>query len=315
MSVIRPAIDLIYLWVDGSDPVWLEKKNRFLSLKYDDSETHNKGRYANNDELRYALRSVEKHAPWVRNIYIVTDNQQPSWLNTAHPKIHLIDHQDIFPPNTLPSYNSCVIEYFLYKIPGLSEQFLYANDDMFLNADLSPEFFFGKDGCPIVRLKRSYLGKFYYTLKNITRRGLGQYAHTVHKAALLVEKKFGKYYAGKPHHNIDSYLLSDYKAVMSEVFVDQVRRTQTNRTRSKEDLQRSVVSFYALARGRAHLQYVGRKTSSRILLHRHNFDRYMKKYQPKLFCLNDSQRNQDHHRKMIVPLLAKRFPIKSAFEL
>ena len=103
MSVIRPAIDLIYLWVDGSDPVWLEKKNRFLSLKYDDSETHNKGRYANNDELRYALRSVEKHAPWVRNIYIVTDNQQPSWLNTAHPKIHLIDHQDIFPPNTLPS--------------------------------------------------------------------------------------------------------------------------------------------------------------------------------------------------------------------
>src|SRR5690606_2292710 len=129
------------------------------------------------------------------------------------------------------------------------------------------------------------------------------------------EKKFGKYYSGKPHHNIDAYLRSDYETVMGKIFADQVRLTQKNRTRSYEDLQRTVVSFYALSQGRAHLQYVGRKTSSRILLHKHNFNSYMKKYQPKLFCLNDSQRNKDYHRDMIIPLLEKHFPIKSAFEL
>src|SRR3546814_12468985 len=93
----------------------------------------------------YALRSVEKHAPWVRRIFVVTDDQRPEWLNTDHPRIQVIDHKDIMPPEALPCFNSTVIEYFLHRIPGLSDRFLFANDDMFFNADLSPGFFFGQD--------------------------------------------------------------------------------------------------------------------------------------------------------------------------
>ena len=67
-------IDLVYLWVDGSDPRWLEKKIRFTGAVSDNSEVNNKGRYMNNDELRYSLRSVERYLPWIRKIFIVTDD-------------------------------------------------------------------------------------------------------------------------------------------------------------------------------------------------------------------------------------------------
>src|SRR5690606_17927227 len=133
----------------GNDPEWQARKRAFTGTLSDHSETNNKGRYVNNDELRYFLRSVEKHAPWVRRIFIVTDNQQPQWLNTDNPRIQVIDHTAIMPSDVLPSFNSTVIEYFIYQIPGLSEHFLFANDDMFFNTDVEPDFFFGQDNYPI----------------------------------------------------------------------------------------------------------------------------------------------------------------------
>src|SRR5690606_17115921 len=161
MSSLHFDIDLVYLWVDGSDPKWQAKKRAVTGVLSDHSETNNKGRYVSNDELRYALRSAEKHTPWIRRIFIVTDDQRPAWLNTDHPRIQVIDHKEIMPGEALPCFNSEVIEYFLYRIPGLSEHFLFANDDMFFNADLQPDFFFEKDGYPIFRLKRKFFGRWH----------------------------------------------------------------------------------------------------------------------------------------------------------
>jgi len=139
-------IDLVYMWVDGSDPKWLKKKQGFL-----DKKINTVGRYQNNEELKYSLRSIEKHIPWVRKIFIVTDNQTPSFLDTNHSKIQIIDHSEIIPNEYLPSFNSSVIEHFIYNIPDLSEHFLFSNDDMFVNADLEPSFFF-ENRIPIMRM-------------------------------------------------------------------------------------------------------------------------------------------------------------------
>lgn len=109
-------IDLVYLWVDGSDPRWLEKKIRFTGAVSDNSEVNNKGRYMNNDELRYSLRSVERYLPWIRKIFIVTDDQCPEWLVKEHPKIQLVDHKEILPEEALPCFNSSVIELSLIHI-------------------------------------------------------------------------------------------------------------------------------------------------------------------------------------------------------
>lgn len=307
-------IDLVYLWVDGSDPQWLAKKQAFTGKTYDNSETNNKGRYVNNDELKYSLRSIEKHAPWIRRIFIVTDNQKPEWLNTDHPKIQLIDHKDILPAAALPCFNSSVIEYFLHKIPGLSEHFLFANDDMFINADLLPDFFFASDGFPIVRLKRKPLGKWHYRLKALVGKKLGQHSRKLVESALMVEKKFGKYYSGVPHHNIDSYKKSDYRKAVEEVFEEQAKKSMTHRVRTFGDLHRSAFSYYALAIGHGHLKYVKRKEASRILVYKHDFADYIQRYQPTLFCLNDNQHVTEEDRKKIKPFLENLFPVKSAFE-
>ena len=137
MSENNKSIDLVYMWVDGNDPKWLEKKQRFMK-----KAVNTVGRYVDNQELKYSLRSVEKHLPWIRKIFILTDDQTPAFLDTSHPKIEIVHHTDVIPHEILPLFNSSLIEYFICKIPDLSEHFLFANDDMFVNADLPPSFFF-----------------------------------------------------------------------------------------------------------------------------------------------------------------------------
>lgn len=315
MNALPVEVDLVFLWVDGDDPAWLAKKRKYTPSREEDrSEINCKGRYADNHELKYALRSASRHVPWIRRIFIVTDNQKPDWLDTDHPDVTVVDHRDILPAEALPCYNSTVIEHYLYKIPGLAEHFLYANDDMFFNADLTPDFFFGQDGHPIVRLKRKHLGKWNYRLKKLVGKKLGQYAHTVFKAILMIEKRFGVYFPGVPHHNIDSYRKSDFREAVEVVFAKEVATTKTNRLRAYDDLQRVAFSLYAACIGHAHVKFVGRSESSRILLYRHNFMEYMEKYRPKLFCINDNQRIQDHHREQVAPILSSYFPEKSPFE-
>ena len=95
-------IDLVYLWVDGNDPVWLTKKNEFLPAdRQVDPQVAGECRYVENDELRYSLRSVEKFAPWIRRVYIVTDDQTPAWLDTSNPRIRVVSHREIMPADKI----------------------------------------------------------------------------------------------------------------------------------------------------------------------------------------------------------------------
>lgn len=308
-------IDLVYLWVDGSDPKWQKKKQRVTGKLYDTSEVNNAGRYISNDELKYSLRSVEKNAPWIHKIYIITDNQCPNWLNTEHTLIQIIDHKEIIPEEVLPTFNSSVIEYFIHKVPNLKEHFLIGNDDTFFNKELEPSYFFKNDGLPIVRFKKKFFGRYHYTIKKFIRGYLGQYISMVVTGAKLVEEKFGVFYSGIPHHNIDAYKKSDYKYAAEHVFYEQVDKSKNSRLRVEGDLHRSAFSYYALAAGKAHLKYVSRRESSRINVSSKNFIGYINKYQPDLFCLNDSQRTKDIDRMRIKPFLKCLFPKKSSFEL
>ncbi len=309
-------IDLIYLWVDGSDEAWMNKKNKFLSeLTGLNIEATSKARTADNQELKYSLRSVEKNAPWIRKIFIVTDEQTPSWLNTDNPKVKVIDIRQILPSKALPCYNSVVIEYFFYKIPGLSEHFIYANDDMFIQKSVTPDFFFNKtNGYPIVRLQRSLSNKYIKALSDKLNINNNIYRQTINNAALLIEKKFGKYYSATPHHNIDAYLKSDYKELVENVFNEEIDAVVTNHFRTADDIQRMIFLYYALAIKRGEKKYVTRKEATRIRVHNPDFSSYISKYDPYLFCLNDSHRSKDEDRARIKPFLESLFPNKSSFE-
>jgi hypothetical protein len=99
-------------------------------------------RYRDSGELRYSIRSLVKYAPWIRRIYLVTDNQIPNWLNLENDRIKVVSHEEIFPNRShLPVFSSPAIEAHLHRIPGLSNKFIYFNDDVFLGAPTSPEDF------------------------------------------------------------------------------------------------------------------------------------------------------------------------------
>lgn len=147
-------IDVVYTWVDGADPTWLARKAEASgegATPALHAEATDPARFRSRDELRYSLRSLDDHAPWVRKIFLVTDQQVPSWLNTEDPRIEVVDHRDIFPDDgRLPVFNSNAIISRLHHIEGLSEHFLYFNDDVMLTRPVLPQQFFTASGIALV---------------------------------------------------------------------------------------------------------------------------------------------------------------------
>jgi hypothetical protein len=308
-------IDLVYLWADGSDQEWLAKKNRFLGREVDlNTEATSKARNTDNGELKFSLRSVEQNAPWIRNIYVVTDEQRPAWLNLEHEKICLIDIRQLLPVEALPCYNSVIIEHYLWKIPGLAEHFLYANDDMFIYKPVTPHFFFTSDGLPIVRLQRVFTGKWGFNLRRLLHIHTNIYRKTIDRAARLVEQQYGRYIASVPHHNIDAYLKSDYREASLEVYAEAIMATLPHHIRSEKDIQRILYLYHALSVKRGVLRYADRRESCRIRLHKPDFMHFIKRYDPVLFCLNDSHHASDADRARVEPFLNELFPDPSSFE-
>lgn len=129
-------IDLVYTWVNGSDAQLLSQMSQYPESNTDGHKIHE----MDNNELLYSLRSVEKYAPWVRHIYIVTNGQIPSWLNLLNPRLSVVTHTDIFPSSsidmTLPTFNLQAIQLTLHRIPNLSKRFIYLNDVTYLGRPL-----------------------------------------------------------------------------------------------------------------------------------------------------------------------------------
>ncbi|WP_270408002.1 stealth conserved region 3 domain-containing protein [Brachybacterium paraconglomeratum] len=141
-SSIEFAIDAVYTWVDDSDDRWRERRAAAMDAVAPDDLAGGDIRFKNRDELKYSLRSLFAHAPWIRHVFIVTDGQYPAWLR-KHPSVTVVDHKELFPDaSVLPVFNSHAIETVLHRIPGLSEHFLYLNDDVFLMRDQRPDQYF-----------------------------------------------------------------------------------------------------------------------------------------------------------------------------
>jgi hypothetical protein len=144
-------IDIVYLWVDGADPAWRARRQQAYAAW---TQAHDgklalhgnvAGRYRDNGELRYNLRALEKFFPGHGHIYLLTDRQVPAWLR-ASARLSVIDHASLMPAGALPVFDSGHIESYLHQLPGLSEQFLYFNDDVFLGAPFEPALWFGAAG-------------------------------------------------------------------------------------------------------------------------------------------------------------------------
>eukprot|EP00124_Ichthyophonus_hoferi_P000661 Ihof_evm8s26 gene=Ihof_evmTU8s26 len=152
-------VDIVYTWVNGTDPQLIEDqlrlKDQIQIAIATGQETDglqpgsfSLNRFADKEQLRYSLRSVELYLPWIRHIYIVTNGQIPSWLDMNNPWISVVPHSDIYSNKShLPTFNSASIESHLHQIPGISKHFIYLNDDIFLNSPVElSDFYTEKKG-------------------------------------------------------------------------------------------------------------------------------------------------------------------------
>ncbi|SFI45610.1 Stealth CR1 domain-containing protein [Jannaschia pohangensis] len=152
-------IDAVITWVDGDNPAHRARRNRYIALA--DGPLHenavNPHRWEAADEILFCLRSIEAHAPWIRRIWIVTEGAGPdlsAMSEGLRARVRHVGHGAIFTgfEGVLPTFNSLAIESLLWRIPGLSERFLYFNDDVFLTAPLHPEDVF-RGMSPVLRGK------------------------------------------------------------------------------------------------------------------------------------------------------------------
>lgn len=138
-------IDAVITWVDGSTVDHRRKRQQYMAqtpLPLHENAI-NPHRWACSDEILYCLQSIENHAAWIRKIWIVVGDETPdlsSLSDHIRAKVTFAYHQDIFNGFTevLPTFNSLAIETMLWRIDGLSERFIYFNDDVFLTAPLNP---------------------------------------------------------------------------------------------------------------------------------------------------------------------------------
>lgn len=135
-------IDFVVTWVDGNDPEWLKEKNYYKNGgKYESTSTSD-NRFKDWGLFKYWFRGVEKFAPWVNKIYLITWGHLPEWLNIDNPKLVIINHKDYIPEKYLPTFNSNVIEMNIHRIKGLSENFVLFNDDFYLISKTKQTDFF-----------------------------------------------------------------------------------------------------------------------------------------------------------------------------
>jgi Stealth protein CR2, conserved region 2/Stealth protein CR3, conserved region 3/Stealth protein CR1, conserved region 1/Stealth protein CR4, conserved region 4 len=313
-------VDIVYTWVDASDPVWLESKEAARHRLTGEGgrtlheQAANNARFTSRDELRYSLRSVHQYAPWVRNIYLVTAGQVPRWLNLEHPGLRVVDHREIFSqPTALPTFNSHAIESQLHHIDGLSEHFLYFNDDVMLGNEVTPQDFFLANG----------LTKFFPSTALIPQ-GPPCAEDTPVAAAgknnrALIEATFGTTISQKMKHTPHALRRSVLYEI-EERFPLQHHATAGHRVRSLDDV--SIVSslhhYYAFHTARAvpaRLRYAYLDLSHPALAAR--LGSLLARRDRHVFCLNDTvSQAQDlpDQQALLSWFLKAYFPLPGPYE-
>ncbi|MDQ2069896.1 stealth family protein [Natronospira bacteriovora] len=285
-------VDVVYTWVDGNDPDW-QRRKAAREGRHDElhQRANNASRYHNRDELKYSLRSLYYHAPWIRHIYIVTDQQVPEWLDPSlSGKISIVDHSELFPdPDDLPTFNSHAIESVLARIPGLSTHFLYVNDDVFMSGAVRPEAFFESSG-----IARTFLSNAWSPFC-----GVDDSDRASEWGALNASRLLNKSHDAVIHHKTKHTpipLRKDLMKSLEEEYAEDFSALRSRPFRTPHDLApvTSLHMSFGLARG-----YVvtGNINYAYVDIASNDLDKKLRRIKRSphsmVFCLNDTEVDED----------------------
>lgn len=333
-------IDFVVLWVDSNDPEWRKEKEKYSEKPLADKKS-NEARFREWDLFKYWFRGVEKYAPWVNNVYLVTWGHIPTWLNIEHPKLKVIKHADFIPEEHLPVFNSNSIDVNLWRIPGLSEHFVYFCDDFYLtNPVLKNDFFF--DGLPklcalaepiyvneqITAWEHSLMNTFglinsSFNLRNCMKQHSEKWFSSQYKEDIKLNKWAyelgylpGAYisHLGVPFRK--SAMQSTYR-----LFHDMIDSTSEHRFRTSNDITKEIYTLYEIFNGdfypvkRDYYGFVRNISTSTIDQLKHEI---LYNSNNKQVCANDWQGITDEEypilRTKMQDIMSIKYPEKSSFE-
>ena len=338
---MEPLIDFVVLWLDSNDPKWQKDYAEYSPHSELGKENV---RFRDHDTFKYWFRAVENYAPWVHKVFLVTNGKFPDWINKDCSKLVLVEHADYIPKQLLPTFNSSVIEIFLNRIQGLSEHFVYFNDDFYLNSPVKPEYYF-KNGLPCDNNKETCFNVPIYTKEDrfgichsmLTCIGLINGHFNRWKTVLQSPKRwFGlhlglqgilmscllakqRLFIGFTNYHIEQAFL---KSILDEVWEEEEAFIKEKCTRFRTDIsatqylfrywQFASNKFYPKRRRRAFF-FLNKKEVIK------DIEKTMMDNTCISFCLNDSAFCSDddyEYLKEQLPLLFERkFPNKSLFEI
>ncbi|MEU1009488.1 stealth family protein [Streptomyces sp. NPDC005890] len=308
-------VDAVYTWVDGDDPAMAVKRRAHQALSDNVIAPRETGasRYTSHDELKYALRSLEMYAGFIRNVYLVTDSQTPSWLDPEAAGLTVVDHRDILPADALPVFNSHAIESRLHHIPGLSEHYLYFNDDVFINRPVRAENFFHGNGIARIPLSPLKLGVGAPHPLEPAPNSAGKNAREV------IRRFHGRYVTHKSLHTPHPQLLSVMRE-MESLGIEELERTSYSRFRSTSDVApaSTLHHHWAIATGRAvPAEYSFRYVQLGTPDMRRRLARLAAGEDVDFFCLNDvdtAPADRAAAQTAIRAFLERKYPFPSRFE-
>lgn len=293
-------MDAVITYVNGLDPVWQQSYAAFFG------EDLLQKRFRDWGTLKYLLRGIETYLPFVERVYLVVsgESQVPEWVNREH--LHIVLHEDIIPEEYLPVFSSNPIEMCLHRIPGLSEEYVYFNDDCFPVAPCEPtDFFEGGRAVLLPSTQRLCYGMFRHIVRNsdhLARRGAG----------LLPERSYIR-----PQHTCTPML----RSACEELFESQneaIMEIVSHRRRTDTDCAQYLYTDYMYYTGRTIGRRMSNKHFSLALATPSKMSSYICNPSRKIVCINDTRISAERYasvREALLTAFELRLPGKSRFEL
>lgn len=335
---MKEKIDFVVTWVDGNDPKWQAEKSKY-SPKEKIAAVDN--RYKDWGLFKYWFRGVEKFAPWVNKIYFITWGHVPTWLDTANPKLVIVNHKDYIPKQYLPTYNSNVIELNLHRIKELSENFVLFNDDTILIDDTKAVDFFKNNmprdtvalnvHCPlksmiIQSISNNNVGVIndHFNFKKSLKENLKIWFNPkngkqiIRTLALLSCPRFPGFYQTHLPASHKKSTLSKLWKIEPEI----MDLTASHRFRESTEVNHWMLKEWYIAEGKVS----NRKDSFGKTFHinSENYEKtigkvtnYISKQKGKIICVNDTETTDEQFEKGIVEIISALdniMPEKSTFE-
>ena len=291
-------MDAVITYVDGNDPIWQKDYE-----KYTDVPVMHK-RFRDWGTLKYLLRGIQEKMPFVSNVYLVVSHpsQVPAWVNTS--VLNIVLHKDIIPEKYLPTFNSNTIEMHLHRIPGLDEQYLYFNDDMFPVGECCAENFF-KGGNPVIGYYRHFLASGMY--KKICRN-----SDRLARQALGMKSSC---FFGRPQHICSPMLKSECEELYNKV-EDKIL-SSLSRLRTADNLTQYIFLDYMYYKGKIVPERISNKHFSMAVAHPDKIASFIRNPKTALCCINDVRLSEKKFEQMhgaLISAFEDRFPHKSRFE-